>query len=149
MGIGKHSITLEPRRKKNIFSSYSTTMVATWDSEKNQSTLVPTEKIYIFFFGYSTTMMHGTFETKINITLPPPKNNYFRFWLQYHCGAHDLQKFQTALNPTEKKMVSSYNSRRQRMKTCTTKVHGTWKLLFGIMLMFNEKHEDAMLKAFG
>ena len=40
---------------------------------------------------------------KVNLTLPSSKEIYFCFCL-YYSGAHDLEEFQSALNPTVKKL---------------------------------------------
>ena len=88
--------------------------------------------------------MKYTYVNSFSTLVSHPKKNIFR--LKYYCCAHDLEKFQSALDPTEKKLFPatilvtilffySYS---------TDMVYETWKLMFGIMLMSNENHVDLM-----
>ena len=78
-------------------------------------------------YGHSTTKKYGAWDLeKIQSTY-----DHRHFFLVSGYGARDFEKMQ--LDSTLTEFFSGFS---------ITMVHGTYKRLFGIMLLFNEKHVD-------
>ena len=123
--IGQTNSLVAPchHRKKKLF--LSKLLATTWDWKKKfwlqyyycirsigtqiqkfwQS--IPTEKtkwLWFFWLGKKITITTAKVKKKINLTEPLRKKIYFCFWLQYYCGAQDIEIFLLALDPIKKKL---------------------------------------------
>ena len=166
MGLWKNSLDLH---RNKIVSDYSSTMVhGTW-KKCNQTRPSPEKKILATVLlpvsGYSITMMHWTWkknQSRWTIT----EINIFSFLTTELLCFTGLKKFVIGIRPHRKKKLflapvldvhetsekfSSVLYRHRKIiifSYSATMVHGTYKLLFGMMLMFKDKHVDPIYKAF-
>ena len=131
----KTKLALDPHRKKICFRFRLQYCFDSWDFRKSIS-LDHHRKKSTFISDYSTTVVHSTYTT-FNPHLTSPKKIVSSYSTR---RARNQEKNFIGTLPPPKKIVCNYS---------ITMVHETQKLLFGIMIMLNDKRVDPIQKAFG
>ena len=130
MGLAeKNQSTLDLHRKK-IFSALS--IVLLWRMGlRIYRSRDPLRKIYIFFSVYCAEYYYGVaIGEKFQSALPKKK-----IFLDTVLVLHRICNIFFGIYSTATNFFYNYS---------TIMVHGTWKLLFGIMLLLHEKHVDTL-----